>query len=266
MRNKKRLIGAALILAAVLMFAFEQIDIIGRLNEWRHVPDAAVVESTVADDGTSSGKQAAGATAHAARPPENPYAADIARWQTANSDVIAWLDVPDLLSTPVVQGADNDYYLNHDATGGVNRNGAAFIDYELPEQAVDNVVIYGHNMANSQVFSDLDAFRDESYAKAHRQFRYATEKAVWTAEVLCVCNMNLADPAQFFSFNSWLTWQDGRNAGTYLEGLKPSMLFRLDTPVAPEDRLLTLSTCDNAQKDARILIVARLLPEGTRPQ
>ncbi len=264
MHNKKRVIGAVFIVLAFVMLVFQQVDVIGRINEWRHVPDAPPnqierITSEVASNPAISSSETKPQTP---TPAANPYADDIARWQIANTHVIAWLDVPNVLSTPVVQGSDNDYYLTHDATGGANKNGAAFIDYEIPEQNVDNVVIYGHNMANSQVFSDLDAYRNQEYATAHRNFFYATQNSVWQAEVLCVCNMNLADPQQFFGFNTWLTWQDGCNAVTYVDGLKPSMLFRLDTPLSPTDRILTLSTCDNAQEDARILIVARLLPQN----
>lgn len=36
--------------------------------------------------------------------PENPYAADIARYQSANGDVCGWLDFPDFVNAPVVRG------------------------------------------------------------------------------------------------------------------------------------------------------------------
>lgn len=268
MSGKKRLFGTLLIVMALAMLVFRQVDVVGRINEWRHVPDVALNHSVqkASEEGNLSATGAEGEEERAqkALPEANPYAEDIARWQSANRDVIAWLDIPDLLSTPVVQGSDNDFYLTHDATGSANKNGAAFIDYEIPEQKLDHVVIYGHNMANAQVFSDLDAYCNRAYAEAHRFFFYATKDHLWQAEVICVCNMNLADPQEFFGFNTWLTWQNESHAFTYLDGLMPSMLFRLDTPLSPTDRMLTLSTCDNTQEDARILIVARLLPKDER--
>lgn len=238
MKKWKVAIGTCCLLVGLALIINHQVDWRGYLHTWQHVPKTPVADQSLP------------------APATNPYAGDISRYQAANADVCAWLDMPGLVSTPVVQGTDNDYYLTYDATGNYNPNGAAFLDYEEPVDTADHLVIYGHNMANGQVFSNLDQLLNQETAAAHRSFRLASLAQVWDCEIVGIYDMNLEDPAQFFSYNSWLVWDGEKDALSYLAGLAPSERVRLDTAVQSTDRLVTLSTCDNAQKDARILIVA----------
>lgn len=239
MKKIRVVIGVVCLVAGLALIINHQVDWRGHLHTWQHVPPAEELA-------TSS-----------LPAPENPYAADIARYQSANGDVCGWLDFPDFVNAPVVRGADNEFYLTHDATGNANPNGTAFLDYEVAPETADHWVIYGHNMANGQVFSNLDRLLGQATAESHRRFRLATPTRVWDCEIIGVYDMNLEDPAQFFSYNSWLNWDDEKDARAYLDNLSASERVRLSTPVDKSDQLVTLSTCDNAQKDARILIVAK---------
>lgn len=250
MKKKRQILAVVLLVLAALILVYQFVDVRGMFNEWRHVPSKK--EFAAEQQRAENNEQ------EKALEKVNPYREEILRYKSANKDVLAYLDVPGLVQTPVVQGTDNAYYLNHDVTGASNRNGAAFMDYEVKEKEADNVVIYGHNMANTQVFSNLEKYVDPAFAQTHRFFSYATTEGVWQAEVVMVSDMDLQNEAEFFGFNTWLKWEGDQNAVTYLAHLKPSQVMALDTSVKPDDRLITLSTCNNAAADARILIVARL--------
>lgn len=189
----------------------------------------------------------------------HPYQADIQKWHQANADVKGWLDVSDTgISLPVVQHADNEYYLTRDATGADNKNGAAFIDYEVDHLTkADHVVIYGHNMENGQVFSDLLRYRDKAYADAHPTIRLATDKDMKTYEVVLAVDMDLTDPASFFSFNSWLHWDDEKDARKYMAEMRKRAVYDGGQSIEPDDRLLSLSTCENSKNNARCIVVAK---------
>lgn len=65
-----------------------------------------------------------------AEPQTDPLASiDLAALQAVNADVLGWLSIPDTaISYPLVQGADNDYYLAHTWNRSSSAVGAIFMD------------------------------------------------------------------------------------------------------------------------------------------
>ena len=48
--------------------------------------------------------------------------------QAANPQIIGWIYVPDtVINYPIVQGSDNDYYLDHSSLGEANTIGSIFL-------------------------------------------------------------------------------------------------------------------------------------------
>ena len=80
---------------------------------------------------------------------------DFAALAAVNPDVTAWLYGPDTgISYPVVQGTDNDYYLDHLFDGTANGAGCLFVDASCrPDFSGRNTVIYGHRMKNGTMFA-----------------------------------------------------------------------------------------------------------------
>ena len=74
-----------------------------------------------------------------------------------NPDTVGWLYVGSCgISYPIVQGEDNDYYMNHTFEGTVNSSGAIIMDYRDDKYLKDwNTFIYGHNMKNGSMFGSL---------------------------------------------------------------------------------------------------------------
>lgn len=67
--------------------------------------------------------------------------------QKENSDIIGWLEIPDSnISYPVLQGKDNNFYMNHNYKKQYSKPGSLFLDkdydWSLPST---NLLIYGHN-------------------------------------------------------------------------------------------------------------------------
>ena len=74
-----------------------------------------------------------------------------------NPDTVGWLYVGSCgISYPILQGEDNDYYMNHTFEGTVNSSGAIIMDYRDDKYLKDwNTFIYGHNMKNGSMFGSL---------------------------------------------------------------------------------------------------------------
>ena len=75
--------------------------------------------------------------------------------KSQNSDVVAWLTVPGTeIDDPVVQAADNDYYLRRTWLGESDVWGSYFLDYECHAREVASLdkvsIIYGHSNGDSK--------------------------------------------------------------------------------------------------------------------
>lgn len=80
---------------------------------------------------------------------------------------IAWIKIPNTnIDYQICKPKDNNYYLKRNASGKPDKNGAIFYDCDTSSKD-DNAVIYGHNMQNNKMFSELEFYRKESFARSH---------------------------------------------------------------------------------------------------
>lgn len=178
-----------------------------------------------------------------------------------NPDTVAWLTVPGTnIDGPVVQAADNEYYLRRDALAQPAFTGCYYADYECDfAQLSTNTIIYGHTFTEDGEdpdvgFGQLRFFEDPDFAKEHPVIILSVAQQKMEFEVISVGYANtdqeqvciLAQPTSS-EFKDLLHFTAMRNI------LGP-------LPILSEaDKLLTLSTCTE-QKNKRLLIVGRLRP------
>ena len=176
-----------------------------------------------------------------------------------SGDVIGWIMIPDTgLSYPLMQGEDNDYYLNHAWDGTATPAGSIFMEYQCAADFTDfNTIIYGHRMTYDAMFAFLKYYKSLSYWEEH-PLVYIKEAggthcyqifAAYEAPVRsCVYTLKLTDDA------------DKQAVIDY--ALEQSVI---DTGIVPKpsERILTLSTCTGNGHEKRWVVQAvELPPEG----
>ena len=149
---------------------------------------------------------------------------------------------------PVVQGDDNEFYLDHDYDNSYYINGGVFIDYIHKGDFSDqNTVIYGHNVRIGYIFHDLDKFRDKNFVKNHSEIIIDTPIERKTFDVICAMDVNVdAD----YRFN----YYDDDEFEDYLKLIKENNILEGKPLPKKDDKLLTLSTCSDLND--RFAIVA----------
>lgn len=123
-------------------------------------------------------------------PETEPYVSPInfEELKKENPDTIGWVRVPGTnIDYPIVQGEDNDFYLNHDFYGKENIAGAIYLDFESQEDFVGrNNILYGHNMKNGSMFKDVNRYKDKDYFKEHQYFSiYTPDREIKLKAVSC---------------------------------------------------------------------------------
>ena len=91
--------------------------------------------------------------------------------QSTNPDIVGWIYIPDtVINYPIVQGSDNDYYLDHSSMNNTNTIGSIFLDAAASADFTDlNTIVYGHSVTQSNaMFTQLALFEDQSFFESHR--------------------------------------------------------------------------------------------------
>lgn len=170
-----------------------------------------------------------------------------------NADYKMWIEVPNTnIDYPVVQGKDNDFYLNHDFNKKESSAGAIFVDYKNNIDKDKNIVIYGHNMRNKSMFQNLMKFKDEAFWKENSKIiltiggkRY--EYKIFSSYISNANYINLK--TNFKSEDEYLK---------YIDSIKENSIFHRDVDIKSNDRILTLSTCSYEEDDNRMIIYGKL--------
>lgn len=124
---------------------------------------------------------------------------------TQNQDLRGWLtykaSYSDFLRIdyPIMYSGDNDYYLNHDFHKTDNKHGALFFDerndFETAESTNKVAIIYGHNMYDYSMFSNLNKFLvNRNYARQAATMTMETLFDTYEYKVFAVVLVN-NDPA-----------------------------------------------------------------------
>lgn len=195
--------------------------------------------------------------------PGNPGAVISGRFRDLRKKgkyIVGWLRMADV-DEPVVL-KDNTYFLDHDAEGKKNVNGAIFMDSSARlETRPYTVILYGHNMKSGNMFGRLRKFRDISYLQKNRFITFDTLYEDGKYVVFAAAEINTV-PGTSAYFDIWSLndrTADGRTEA--LRKLKIRSLHGFTADVQPEDHILLLVTCVE-DDDYRFIVAARRLRPG----
>lgn len=93
---------------------------------------------------------------------------DIDSLQEKNADCIGWIRVPGTdIDYPLMWTPDDpERYLHTDFYGGYSDYGVPFMDYRCDPDS-SNLILYGHNMFDGSMFTDLLWYREKEYMDGH---------------------------------------------------------------------------------------------------
>ena len=130
---------------------------------------------------------------------EETVTVDFEALKKINREIIAWIRIPDTgIDYPVVQGADNEYYLNHTFKKTEHVAGSIFLDKDnSPDFSNRKSILYGHNMKDGSMFRGLRNFLDDEFLKEHHTlYLYLPDEGVWIF-VIVKCEYTPADGDAF---------------------------------------------------------------------
>lgn len=186
---------------------------------------------------------------------------EMAGLHAQNHDLVAWIQIPDVLDLPVVY-RDNDYYLTRDFSRQKNASGTIFLDENHPfKEKTQNLLLHGHNMKDNTMFGRLAQYLyDDTYLRNHPIIYLDTlwQKEQYVIFAVLDVSLNPSDP-RFFNYFTHDTFSSDAEFAMYIRQLQLRSRYAIPIDVEPSDALLTLSTCLD---DDRLVIVCRRLREN----
>lgn len=179
--------------------------------------------------------------------PDSPYASitvDFNQLKQRNSDIVAMLVVDSMgLKMPVVQSADNEFYLEHDIDKKSSKLGWLFFDYRTSVDTLDfNSVIYGHNAASRNMFGNLKSIFSYVEDEGHTDLPIylLTPAKNQTYKLVSVYVTESTDWK--YTMTGGLTMQARENFVKYIT--ERNQLKQLENSnITANDSFLTFSTC-----------------------
>ena len=190
--------------------------------------------------------------------PEDLVKIDFDAIRAINTDVYAWIWIPDtVISYPVLQGDSNWTYLGHTFDGAVSNSGSIFIDYRnAPDFSDKNTIVYGHNMQSGDMFGSLKKFQSESYALEHPYFYIFEPGGCKRYEIFCSAVTRFDSSVYTFRFYDDNAFSEHLKMLARISGIHPQ-----EEEPDSDDRIMTLSTCTNGSKLNRFVIIGRLIDD-----
>lgn len=191
---------------------------------------------------------------------------NLAQFYAMNNDFYGYLTIPGTnISTPVVQGKDNDKYLTRNFAGEKTKYGCPFVNYKNTYASLDyNTSIFGHNMEyDDLVFGELENYRTIEGFKKAPVINLETMYAKHTFKIYAVFLSDGAYDSSGYYFHYIFTQlKDETECAEYIEQLDQRKFYSTGVDILPTDKLITLSTCCYDFGTARLVVVGRLVREG----
>jgi sortase B len=173
--------------------------------------------------------------------------------KSINKDIIAWIEIENTkIDYPILKDKDV-YYLKHTFDKKYNSNGSIFTTNSYPFEDKETIV-YGHNMKNGSMFSDLGKYLNKDFLNSHFNFNIYTPTCNYEARIFSVYSIGVETESNNIKS---LNFEDR------IEYYKKASEYNIETD-SNIKKIVKLSTCSylNATTiptDQRYYIVANLI-------
>lgn len=185
----------------------------------------------------------------------------VKKLQKENDDIVGWLEIEDTnINYPVLQGDDNEFYLNRNYKKEKSEKGSIFLDakynWNIPS---NNLLIYGHNIINGLMFQDLLKYESQDFYKKHPNIRFTTEKDDKEYEIISVFKSRVYYKAEknVFRYYDFINAKKEEDYMEFVKNAKKASIYDIEATAKYGDELITLVTCSYHIEDGRFVVIGK---------
>ena len=185
----------------------------------------------------------------------------VKKLQKENDDIVGWLEIEDTnINYPVLQGDDNEFYLNRNYKKEKSEKGSIFLDakynWNIPS---NNLLIYGHNIINGLMFQDLLKYESQDFYKKHSNIKFTTEKDDKEYEIISVFKSRVYYKAEknVFRYYDFINAKKEEDYMEFVKNAKKASIYDIEATAKYGDELITLVTCSYHIEDGRFVVIGK---------
>ena len=172
-----------------------------------------------------------------------------------NADYRGWIKVENTnIDYPILQGNDNEYYLDKDINKEYLASGSIFMNYLNNGFNDENTVLFGHNMRNGTMFGQLKKYKESDFFYGNNDIDIELSNGDnLKYKVFSVYITNVEDNYIKTKFDNKDEYKD------FLERIKNKSIYKSEVDLNEDDKIITLSSCSYEFDDARIVVHGKLI-------
>ena len=172
-----------------------------------------------------------------------------------NADYRGWIKVENTnIDYPILQGNDNEYYLDKDINKEYLASGSIFMSYLNNGFNDENTVLFGHNMRNGTMFGQLKKYKESDFFYGNNDIDIELSNGDnLKYKVFSVYITNVEDNYIKTKFDNKDEYKD------FLERIKNKSIYKSEVDLNEDDKIITLSSCSYEFDDARIVVHGKLI-------
>ncbi len=181
------------------------------------------------------------------------FRVDFEELMKINEDTVGWIRFhpePKQINYPIVQGEDNNEYLNKTFSDHENSLGAIFIDAAASSDYEDpHTLIYGHRMKDGSMFRHLEDYKDKKFWEKNPYFYIYTPDGKEIAyHIYSIGQVKETSDTYQTSF------QNKEEYRRFLDKTVEISEYDTGVKVDVDDEVVTLSTCTAAGDENRFVV------------
>ena len=174
---------------------------------------------------------------------EIPFDVDWDVLKDINEDIIGWVYFTGLpqISYPVLQAKDNEYYVHrtYDLSSSDSKAGSIFMDYRMAgDFSSPYSVIYGHNVRDGSMLSDLAQLKDQDLYDKEPYFWILTPDGNYRYQIFSIFQCHRSADVFQRSFDYW-----GEDFSKWQSELKLRNSMQGDVKLKEYGHVVVFSTC-----------------------
>ena len=175
-----------------------------------------------------------------------------------NDDIVGTISISDTdFNTIVLQGKDNEYYLNHLPDKTYNINGSIFLDYRVDIDNSDKLLIFGHSSPNYTLpIMIIENYNSKEYYDKHPYIYISTEKNIRKYQIF----------SAYVEVSDWdymkIKYQSNEEKLAHYQKLKNKSFYETNIDINENDNILIVQTCSNLKEYSKyskkyMLVIAK---------
>ncbi len=184
------------------------------------------------------------------------------KYKKQSKEIVAWITIAGTkINYPVMYTGlkNNDKYLQKNIKGEKDTHGMIFASYLTPKRKITyNTVIYGHNMKDGTMFTDLTKYASKSFYNTHKYIKFSTQGYNYVYEVVEVARVSCASGSKDrLVYQKFCQLNNKKTFKKWQKQVAKNREYKCSGKYKRTDKLMMLSTCEYTKENGRFIVICK---------